>query len=373
MEEIIQKKLSIISILLLVVVGVGTFWVFNKGVFIPKENFVISDVPFITIYNHTGKNAYLVTSPAAALVTVLEYYGANFSDADYRNINNKFFDPEDMGMLYVRDDIKNYAEQLGYDTKVEVTGSLSDLKKYINPTSKTPIIIGHLLDNNQNPLIKQSPVGVLIGVLEKENAIVIHDYYWGYNKKIGWEDFKKMASSRYLVIQPKNHNNVDRKKVVYLERTTSMDMAEPLINKITLGRVAIAQQQRRIALDYFKEATTDKNFKENVPPYYKVAAYSGIATGQLMVVKNLDRALEFALMAKTLNHDLNKPFGDYWPGFEDRTNSIINEYSGSYFVLGMIYEAKKELGLAREAYQKAISVWPDHVLARDALEKLIKK
>ena len=47
MEEIIQKKLSIISILLLVVVGVGTFWVFNKGVFIPKENFVISDVPFI--------------------------------------------------------------------------------------------------------------------------------------------------------------------------------------------------------------------------------------------------------------------------------------------------------------------------------------
>lgn len=364
MEETAQKKLLLISISFLIIAAAGAWWFFQK------EDYVISDVPFITIYNHTGKNAYLVTSMAAALVSVLEYHGTEFSNAEYQKINEAFFDPEDLGKLYGLDVLKNYAEKLGYATTIGTVESLSDLKKYINPTTNTPLIIGHLLEDTQNPLVRQAPFGVLIGVLEKEDAVILHDYYWGYNKKINWEEFKKMASTEYLVIQPKDQT-IEHKKIPYLERTASMDTVQPLIDKITLGRVAMTQQQRKIALDYFVAVTKDKNFA-SVPPYYKLVAYNGVAWGNLMVKKDLDNALRFALRAKELNHDLDKPFGDYWPGFEDRTNTIINEYSGSYSVLGRIYEARKELALAKEAYQKAIDIWSANVIARDALDALTK-
>ena len=183
--------------LLFVVVGIGMWWFFRK------VDFVISNVPYITIYNHTGDNAYIVTSPGAVLTSILEYYGATLSVADYQKMNVQFFNSEDPAMMYTQDDIVTYAKQLGYEASFETFSSLKDLKKYINPKTKVPLIFSHSLIIGQNPLVRQAPKGVLIGVLEKENAVVVHDYYWGYNKKVDWADFQKMAGLSYLVIHPK--------------------------------------------------------------------------------------------------------------------------------------------------------------------------
>lgn len=366
MEGSLQKKVPAIFVLLFVVVGIGMWWFFRK------VDFVISNVPYITIYNHTGDNAHIVTSPGAVLASVLEYYGVTLSVADYQKMNVQFFNSENPATMYTQDDIMTYAKQLGYEASFETFSSLKDLKRYINPKTKVPLIFSHSLIIGQNHLVRQTPKGVLIGVLEKENAVVVHDYYWGYNKKVDWADFQKMAGLSYLIIRPKSSDVLGNKKISYPERTASMDKAAPIIDKITLGRVALLQQQRKAAFGYFREAVNDKDFLENVPPYYKVVAYSGLAYGELASRQDINTALKIALIAEDLNHDLDKPFGDYWPGFEDRTNTVTNEYSGSYFVLGQVYEAKKEFGLAKEAYQKALSIWGDNTYAQDALLKLNK-
>ena len=197
-----QKKL-IVALLSLLVIGSAYVWWSN----IHREDYIISDVPFFTIYNHTGEHAYIVTSQGAAVASLLEYFGESLSVEDYKKINSVFFEKNDIYKLFGIEEVKQYIDGLGYETRIERPTTLREVKELV--MRGTPVVFSHRLTTDQDPSVRQSPQGLIIGVLEREDALIVHDYYWGYNKKIKWEDFKKTA------IQLDNIKRIARLQLFY--------------------------------------------------------------------------------------------------------------------------------------------------------------
>ncbi|MEK7133603.1 MAG: hypothetical protein AAB804_00870 [Patescibacteria group bacterium] len=347
--------------------GIGALlWSKNSEV-----NFVIEGIPPVTIYNHMGNNAYIVNDLSAAIVSVMQYYGEDLSVNDYKEINSLFFDPKDAGKPHDLGEMRAYFEGRGYTTRIEVPQSIDDFKKYLNPQTKTPVIFSHWMEVGQNPSVAFKPFGILIGILDREQSVIVHDYYFGYSKKLSYREFGGLGAfpAQVLVVEPKKTNFVPPLLDSGYVRTPSMDRVEPVINKITLARVANHDKLPAVAFQYYREAAESPDFESLVPPYYQVVGLSGLANGYRRIEKNLGRALQIAKESEALNHDLDEPFGDFWPGFEDRTNNIINRYSGPYYTLGLIYEAQKDYDAALASYKKAVEIFADSP-AKQAMNKL---
>ena len=349
----------------------GGIWLWLKD---KEANFVIEGVPPVTIYNHTGINAYIVNDLSAAMVSVMRYYGDPLSVTDFKEINSLFFDPENAGETYRLGQMKTAFEERGYTARIEVARSIDDFKKYLNPQTKTPVIFSHWMEADQNSSVEFKPFGILIGISDNEQTVTVHDYYFGYSKKISYREFGKLGAfpAQILIVESKDSNFIPPPLDSDYTRTPSMDKVEPIINKITLARVASHAKLPAIAFQYYKDAVGSTDFESLVPPYYRVVALSGLGNGYRVVDKNLQRASTLGKLSRDLAHDLEKPFGDFWPGFEDKTNTIIIEYSGPYYTLGLIFEAQKDYSAALESYAKAVAIYASSP-AKQAMNKLKTK
>lgn len=353
-----KKRLVISSLVAALVASVVLALVYFQ-----KVDFVINNVPPITIYNHIGDNSYILTSGAAALASVVKYYDATISAEELEKINSEFFPSNKSAYEYDLSDIGNIARKFGYDARIEQISTISDLKKYINQDSKTPLIFPHLLRVGQPRNLGFEPFGVLIGIIESEKVVVAHDFIWGYNKKISYDDFDKLMTSStrlFLIITPKNGADVQlvATSTTPLQRTASMDKSEFLIIKITVARIANnfgGFGNSKAAYGLLKAVVKHEDF-ESVPPYYKAVAYSELAKDYVRVDKDYDNALKYANLGIEVDHDLDQPFSDFWPGFTTGQNNIPNRYGGSHAALGEVYMFKKQYDQAIKAYEKAIEI-----------------
>ncbi|MBI5456761.1 tetratricopeptide repeat protein [Candidatus Kaiserbacteria bacterium] len=334
-----------------------------------EVNLVIEGVRPISIYNHTGDNAYIVNDLSAAVISVLEYYGANLSQSNLKKINGRFWDDSNPSALHQLEDVKLLTEELGYSATIEVAESIADFKKYFSGIP-TPVIFSHFIEIDQNPEIQFKPMGVLIGMLDSEQSVIIHDYYFGYNKKLSYWQFARLGAypAQVLVIKPKIPRVGAPDASEEYVRTESMDKAEPIINKITLGRVAQAQQKYRIAASYYSAALKHPD-RDIVPPYYKVVALNGGVGSYIRLDGDYDSAYELAKLGEEFNQNLDEPYGDYWPGFVDGTNLITDQFAGIYYWLGRIYEHKGDVAQAKANYEHALEIYP-YGPSIDALERI---
>lgn len=345
-------------------------------------NYRIDGVAPVTIYNHTGTNAYINNDLAASLLMVLRYYGEDFSENDLSILNSRFFDQLNVGALYPLDFVRQYAQELGYEAEWITLTDIESIQKYIHQNGQIPLIFEHQLVAGQTVLF--TPAAVLIGVSEEDGLVTVHDYYWGYEKTLPFQDLNALRNperrGRYLAIKPKPTAAILKSNTGTWTRTPSMDIAEPIINTLTLARVALASQKFEDALRYAESALTNPNFETHVPPYYKIVAYN-IAGSMHMYdpnfdFSNKDIALVENLTSKSeaLNKDLDKPFGDFWPGFVDMGNDVLGVLDSPYYMRGILHIAEGNYAEAVASFDQALAVWPYGrytIVARNyALEKL---
>ncbi len=358
-----------------VVPGVSQFIPEKESIFVPSTkvrqgrvpvNYIIQGVPPVTIYNHTGTNAYLVTDAAAATKSVLEFYGEKLTPEDVTSINNLIFDAESPGKLYDPNDIISVIKTTGFETEQIKLRTVDDMARFISEGGKMPLIFPNLLTTNQPSEIKFYPFSVLIGILEDKKEFVVHNYYLGYNKHIPFSDFEKLwaylpPESRYiyLVIKPKSEEYRHKTYEAYPERTDAMSRAEPIINKITLARVAALLKLPDLQYSLSDAAISDPDFDKYIPPYYKIVAYAHLAVKYLFSLPlDIKKAENLTSKAEALNSNLDGPFSDYWPGFIDMTNKIQNITDAPFFLRGVLYRMEGDYDKAIASFNKALGVWP---------------
>ncbi len=354
-----------------------------------KIDYIIPGVPYYGIYNHKESASFLSTDKPAAIASVLEYWNPgknNFQTIDqfFPNlVERKEFDKPRSW-----DEIKNFVNSQGnYVTEIEEL-IIDDLKKYVNPKTKTPVIITLAIDQNQPVNIPYYTMKVLIGIKESEQKLVFHDFWFGNNYELTYDEFNKLAEktnprfkNKYLVIQPKDINN-KLKEINNASNTNSLDPkrtqltninSQMLLNYILGSAVLKYGLPSRMAIDYSEKVKNEASFESSFPPIFKTLLFFRLAQAYL-ALDDLDNALAAALKSVELNHDLDKPSGD-WPGYEIAYNSASNkgQLSNSYRILGDVFNKRGAPEEAKYNYQKALEIYPENQLAQEGLQSIAEK
>lgn len=365
----------IIGLIVLVAAGLGLYWRNNKANLISdNQNYIIPGVPYVGIYNQKDRQGYINNDAVAAAVSVSEYWNpgkTNFAEA------NSFFRREP-GTYINFQKIGDYFEKFGgYNVSQEKLG-IGELKKYINSNKKTPLILFLPISENQPLEIWYHPAKVLIGINEPERKLIMHDFWLGNNLEISFDDFNKLwermrpdERNMYLVVRPENYKgilDVGGVSQSYKPRTETMQTAGDMFQNFVLAQGAQSQKMNDKAIEYFLEIKSDPNFEMHFPPTFKVYLYYEMAEAYL-ALKNFDSAIEAANQAIEINHDLDKPSGD-WPGTIHVLNkpSLIDRASGPYRVLGDVYRQQKDFAKAKENYLKALDIMPANEEALQGLK-----
>lgn len=342
-----------------------------------SSDYIIPGVPSINIFNHQGDLSYIFPSDTTAgAVSVLEYWnpGAN----NFVEISSFIYAEKEKTGEAIRKLIDAQYKNK-YTFKREKL-SINDLKKYINPKVKTPLLLFFPLDKDQAVNINFHPLSVLIGIKESEKKIVFHNYYFGNNYEMSFADFEKSwermrpdERNAFYVIQPVDIDErlkeiSSRKMAEYPDRIRVMKEFNSLVANFAISRVMSSTNQNYLAMEYILRVKSDPRFEKEVHNAYKTELYFILANAYLKKGE-LDSAKENALRSVELNHDLNKPLWD-WPGMEIQGNKSGNtgEYSDPYRILGDVYLQTNEFELARQNYEKALAIRPDNAAALSGID-----
>lgn len=380
-EQNKKKKYIILAAVLIIVAGAIAFGVkyglffYSNGVQ-NQSDYVIEDVAYAGIFNHKGKFAFVSGDTSAAITSLLEYW--NPGQNNLANIRQCFSSGRGrlINMMSAKDCVSGFGD---YDSQV-VHLNTDELKKYINNETKTPLFLFLPISTDQPVEVIYHPATILIGVKDSQKKVVLHDYWFGNNYEISYDDFDKLwgkmrpdERNTYLVVQPKNLRDKlramsSRSTAEYPNRTSIMVQAHSIFKNYALGGGAAWRGMYEMAQEYYTEALDDPKFEDYFPPYYKVMLFSKIAEVYLAQNK-FDQALTNANKAVELNHDLDKPFKD-WPGYEEGGNKPgnVGVASSAYKVLGDVYQKQKDYQRAVENYQKALDVDPGNENAKSGLQ-----
>lgn len=354
-----------IAIALALILAIYFFWS-NRPV-----SYAISSFEPITVYNHTGNNGYINNPQPAVIVSVLAYYGETFTEDQLKKINDDFFDPtaeeeytSTVMQAYVR-------EKFGYEAE-RISVNPAILKEHI-VERKIPVMTfmpmpGHPGDFPVYGLF------LIVGINEKNKTLTYHDFYGGYGQTISFDEYRSKNRNLSLVIYPKNADYQYKPPAAarFLQPSDTMKKAVPLINNITFTQFAFNEDNKTGGYKTFfplaLETIEHPDFAL-VPPYYKVKAYAYAALGYWRD-KKYKKAENMNAAAQILNKDLDKPFSDYWPGFEDRTNLEAGVHPTPYYIDGLILNRKKMYPEAIQSLQRSLQIWPYASAARNLLEKV---
>jgi tetratricopeptide (TPR) repeat protein len=330
-------------------------------------DYVIPGVTPVNVFNHQGNLSNLnLSDTVSSIASVLEYWnpGANnFVEISYFIKSEKVKNGDSIRRLldgFYKDKYVFKREQL----------SIDELKQYINPKVKTPLLLFFPLSKDQPAEITFHPLTVLIGIKESEQMLVLHDFFLGNNYEISFTDFEKSWESMrsdernaYYIIQPVELKKKlveinSRKTEPYPIRTEVMDDFGGLIANYAISRAMEANGNVVSAMDYALKVKDDPRFQDELHPFYKMGTYL-ILTSINLRRGDIDLAKQFALSAVEFDHDLDKPYKN-WPGIEMNGNAVgvIGEDSAAYRLLGDAYFQNNEPELAKQSYKKALSIKP---------------
>jgi tetratricopeptide (TPR) repeat protein len=349
----------------------GAYYFYYSGSSERKVSYAIDSFEPITIYNHVGDNGYINNSTPASFVAVLRYYGERFTGEQLAKINDDFYDISDRTRIRTTAEVQEYInDEFGYQSEKISVPDMATLKKYIYEM-QIPVLSWLPMPNQPIEQI-HTTIYTIVGFNERTGMLTYHDYYGGYGQEISFDDYYRLNTHISLVISPKNDeykNNASQEK--YLTPTENMRKAVPLVNQMTFAHFFINKKDRRY-FDIANEVIQNPDFSL-VPPYYKTLAYSYSANGYIVRERDIEKAKEMVEKAHEENLDLDKPFNDFWPGFDDWSNPIAGKLDGPYFMSGLIYESEGKYKDAIESLNEALAVWPYGQPAINVLDRVKKK
>lgn len=375
LDKIRENKLFVgISLVIILFIVIISFWsvknyktLISNKLDIMNSAYIIPGVPYYGVHNHFA--GYLEGN-TNSVFSVIEYWNPGLIESLKAKKNN----------LYVGN-LSEVSTIFGKEnfTAQTIKLSLSDLKKYINPEIKTPLLLSLPISVDQPITVKYYPLTLLIGINEKEQKLIFHNYWLGNNYEISYNEFNQLENSLpisqrnlYVVIQPTNLNEklkeISQRKIeAYPARTSIMQNGEQMLKYYAIGSGAYGLKMNNIAREYLLKSENDTNFDEYLPPFFKT--WMDNAIGQIYYDENdLDNALLYAQKAVAENHDLNQPFKD-WLGIElDWRSGDETRFSSSYNLLGDLYRAKKDFQKAKDSYTEALRITPDSLRAKHGME-----
>jgi len=348
-------------------------------------SYTVPGVPYHGIWNHQGEAAYFSGETAAAVFSVLNYWTPEIA----KPIEvDKFFKAErKTGDSVGKESIIKYVGLVAKDQYVikSVVLKQEEIKQYINSEAKTPLLV-YLPVSDEEPIeLSYNPVVVIIGINENEKKIIVHDFWLGNNREISfaelnklWEKIKPKLRNKYLVIQPKNLKEalekIDAKKVEsYPARLPLMIKNEAMIKNFVIGVAAQDALNYNLANSFLSKVESDPGFQVDLIPVIQVQVLARLSAIRLQN-KDLSAALSYVNRAIELNHDIDKPLNNGWPGYEYGRTDKVNEGKSTDpdRVLGNIYKALGEKEKAIEAYKKVLNIDPTLQPVAEALGNLQK-
>ena len=328
-----------------------------------KITYTIPDVPYYGVHNYFGNSTGPIINNAAA---ILNYW--NPGSANEQELKNNF-----SGSVNISQ-VEAFFSQKGFAAE-EINLSVPELKKYINPETKTPLLLFLPVSADQ-PVVKNAfAAALLIGIDEKKQKLTFQNYWLGNNYDITYADFDKMESKfsayqrdRYIVVQPKNLTEklqeISQRKIeTYPDRTVVMQNGEQIFKDYAVGRITYNSKMYDTAFEYFSKVENSSKFNDFFPPYFKADLFYLI--GQICYNNNdFDKAMVYAQKAATIDNNLNQPFKDW------SAHGVPVQISSPYVLLGDIYRKKNDFQNAKDNYLKALSIAPDDAVAKNGLAVL---
>jgi len=367
--------LAVAAIIILAVIIFGFYYFYQSKT---DYNYTIPGVPYYGFYNHSFDAELPI---ASSIAEVLGYWGdERFNLPD---LAKKF--PASQFNQQALLDLPKFFQDNGYEIYSGKAGTgkeLKEIKKFVNSKNKIPVIV--FQKNSLNPDRISSGLRVVIGVFDKEQKVIVHDYIFGNNYEISYQDFQKLFPSEQkfiLAIWPSAEltgkiKGLDANPQPYPERTVTMDKISNLLEAGFDAYIFSSLSGFAIASHLLEEILESPDAVYFLPAH-RVYLYSLLALNQFYLYQKEPQKLDDVIKLineKTLplNHDLSQPYGDWTEQLEyfKNYNFLTDKIPMPFYVLGNVYLAKGNKELARKSFEEALKIYPDYSWAKEAIAGL---
>lgn len=338
-----QKTVLTRGLLLLVgvVTTFGVFYYLRSR----KVDYVISGIMSVSLYNDLDAHRTVNHSGVAQIVGLLRYWGEPVDVGNKEEIEaiEVLFDPVTGPKI---DAMRNYFGKRGYSFDGEILRTPSDLKKYINPKTKTPLFFNITQTLDYPTLVDYR---LLIGIRDSDKKLIFHHFTLGNNAEVSFEDFEKLWNThpysrfrrRYFIIRPHNFKerlaSLSQNLPPYPPPSPLPAILRPILPDFTLGLRTTPDPVIRIS--HFEKLTSSPQFSV-LHPSIQVVVYTSYGKAQIQAGR-LQEALATLEKAESLNRDLDEPYG-LWP--RQRISRLSLPYGG----FAMYYRALGDMRKADE-------------------------
>jgi len=369
-----QTKIAIIVLGALILIGGGLFY--YHYYYQPPVNYLIPGVPYYGFYNHFfDADSSVITSVA----DILDYWGdERFNLTDLMGLFTK-------SGIFTSGNLQNFFKENGYETyrwtSTQEGGELSQIKKFVNDNKKTPVLVYQNRSVDSRRIAKG--FRVVIGVLDRDKKIVVHDHDFGNNYEISYENFQKMFqvdTRAILAVWPSNDLIRDIKgpdfNKTYSNRLTAMDKVGELLIKGADSLIFYDKGDYERSVHLHRELVEDPGFSY-FPPAHRIIMLGFLVNSQLRLSSTtptvIDEVIKFINAEMLpLNNNLSASYDGWTEQVEFFKNHgySVDKFAQPYYFLGKAYLYKEEKTLAKRNFEEALKIYPNHKPSQDALEEL---
>jgi len=340
-----------------------------------RVNYLIPGVPYFGVYNHISD---VRSKFAAAAASVLGYWGdrryvlydlrKSVPDLDF------YFSPLSFSVVLGLPDVQDFFRENGYETAFTLLGenereNLRLIKQFVNPQQKIPVVVfQNLSTDKKRPAVT---VRVVVGVFDDKQEIVVHDFYWGSNFVLSYDEFFKLfapGSNSFLAAWPSDilaQSLPPSGSGLSPQRTKAMDAFRSLFtNFADRAEIKNIGQELRAVVSS-REIINDPLFKF-LPRIYRIIFYRQLAI-DLMRAGKTDEAIQIVKeKALPLNHDLDvdEGGGDFVGQFQTFPLCMHGvcraekAWEGPFVTLAQAYVKKGDFEKARQNLTEVMRILP---------------
>lgn len=370
-EGVVKKKRTVLFFVGLV----ASIAIVVSGLYIAYEKtfaqaYLIQGVPYWGLY--VGTN---LANPATAdAYSILTYWGdGRFTPNQISKLHPSWRKSQMATQILLRDFlIKN-----GYDVRVLPTQEINELIPYIK--ENTPLVLVQRMGTDTPEFLVTSRL--LIGYDNKNKILIFHDYLFGNNYEITYENYESLLDNNNgaLIVTPGEALKAEIKgpdpSLEYPKRLTIMDSPEQRDIAIKVAMVSYlnnlykttgVQTGLRI-VQLLEDILASEGFK-NLHPVARISMSVDLARMYTNELGEHERAVSILINTTLplLDYDLYEPFEEW-----GRDGSLV--YSSSWRIapweiLGTAYLRLGEKKKARESFEQALKIDPTN----EGIKKLLK-
>jgi|GEM_PF-4048851 len=388
MEAVFIKKARLSGIARYFVAGaviasivIGAFFLLPEILLMmhPKD-YVLPDVPY---FGHYSSDPGPFVMSAGAALAMLDAYWRNASPESIEEVNQQF---SDTTYRYNLEYLAGYTnKRLGVPmAQVVSIKNIREMRRFLNPEQRTPLVVAQKLVADLDYAGKTIFFKLVIGLIDSQQKVIVHDYYFGDSYEVSYQDFETMWKGtpdawRVLVARPE-----DFKKAL---AKLSKERPYPALSAQARRAIDRIRGPKREILKNFELALEHlyaNRHEQAIAALRRVVddpnAYLMSTNGRRFVY--LDLAISHYLLkdyvaaeiaakeAVELNNQLMTAQRDS-DNIEFPRATAIKIIPDPWIWLGAIYEAQGKTDLAKKAYHDALLIDPldERVLRR--LERLM--